>query len=129
MSDDEALNDLAVRTRQLEAHLVRSPEYLLKVGRTAKMFAAVLVAALVIFFGEEFLYVSEPKPSSSMVLGSIDLTLLVILTSGVLLVRTRRCRHKLNKNWLNPEARKTLEALQRERTERSSPDAPAGRTT
>jgi len=129
MSDDEALNDLAVRTRQLEAHLVRSPEYLSKVGRTTKMFAAVLVAALVIFFGEELLYVREPKADASMVLGSIDLTLLVIVTSGVLLVRTWRCRSRLNKSWLNPDARKTLEALQRESTERSPPGAPAGRTT
>ena len=128
MFDDEALNDLAVRTRQLEAHLVRSPEYVAKVGRTAKMFAAVLVLALVIFFGEELLYVREPKPEASVVLGSIDLTLLVIVTSGVLLVRTWRCRRRLNKNWLSPETRKTLEALQRERTGRSSPSAPAGRT-
>jgi hypothetical protein len=123
MSDDEALNDLAVRMRQLEAHLVRSPEYVAKVGRTARMFAAVLALALVIFFGEELLYVREPRPEASVVLGSID------LTRVVLLVRTWRCRRRLNKNWLSPDARKTLEALQRERTERSSPGAPAGRTT
>jgi hypothetical protein len=125
MSDDEALHDLAVRARQLEAHLLRSPEYLLKVRRKAAWLALVFGAAILLFFGEEIFYLREPKPNSTFVLGSIDFTLVIILTSGVLLIRTRGFRHRLNESWLNPEAKKTLDALRRERTERNSPASSA----
>jgi hypothetical protein len=120
MFDDEALNDLAVRTRQLEVHLVRSPEYVSKVSRKATWLAVVLGLAFVFFVGEEIVYLDEPKPRSTFVMGSIDATLLIVLTSGVMLVRTRGCRHRLNESWLSPDARKTLEALRREQTKRAT---------
>jgi hypothetical protein len=129
MFDDEALNDLAVRTRQLEAHLVRSPEYVSRVGRKIKWLAVVLGLAVVLFIGEEIAYLDEPKPGSTLVLGSIDATLLVIVISAVLLARARGCRHRLNENWLNPDARKTLETLREEQTIRAATTPAANGTT
>jgi len=129
MSDDEALHDLAVRARQLEAHLLRSPEYLLKVGRQAKWLGGALFVILVLLVAEEFFYLRESKSASSFVLGSIDVTLFAAFTTGVLLIRTHRCRRHLNERWLNPEAKKTLDALRRERMERDSPASSAHGTT
>jgi hypothetical protein len=115
--DDEALKDLAVRMRQLEAHLLRSPEYLARASRKVKWLLILLGVAVVLFFFEGIFCLREARPASPVVLGSIDVTSFVAIVSCVLILRARRCFRHLNEKWLHSEARKTLETLRQQRAE------------
>ena len=54
MAEDETLQDLATRRQQLEAHLLRSPEYLFKADQDLKRQVSMLylaIALLLLFQG------------------------------------------------------------------------------
>jgi hypothetical protein len=124
---DEALNDLAVRTRQLEAHLLRSPEYLFKADQDLKRQVVILylaIALLLLFEG--FFVIREAHSMPGWLLALIIFTSVLAIVNCALLIRTKRCLHRLNEGWLNPEAQKTLEALRREHADMQSRASPAG---
>ena len=116
MSDeDEALHDLTIRTRQLERHLLRSPEYLFKADQGLKRQVAMLylaIALLLVFEG--FFVLLEARHMPPVLLALIIFTSLLAIVNCVLLIRTKQCLHRLNEGWLTPEAKKTLVALRRE---------------
>jgi hypothetical protein len=126
---DEALNDLAVRTRQLEAHLLRSPEYLFKADQDLKRQVVILylaIALLLLFEG--FFVIREAHKMPDWLLVLIIFTSVLAIVNCALLIRTKRCLHRLNEGWLNPEAQKALEALRREHADMQSRAAPASGT-
>jgi hypothetical protein len=122
--DDEALKDLAVRLRQLEAHLLCSPEYLARAGRKVAWLAALLGVAVVLFLFEGIFCLRGTRPEPPVVLGSIDVTTCVVIASCVLIIRAKRCFRHLNETWLSSEAKKTLETLRREQAELKSRTSP-----
>ena len=112
---DRALADLALRTRQLEKHLLRSPEYLSKASRDLKRQVAMLylaIALLLVFQG--FFVLREARHMPDGLLALIVFTSALAIVNCVLLIRTKRCLHRLNDGWLDPDARRTLEGLRRE---------------
>jgi MFS superfamily sulfate permease-like transporter len=118
---DEALNDLAVRTRQLEAHLLRSPEYLFKADQDLKRQVVILYLAIaLLFLFQGFFVIREAHRMPDWLLALIIFTSVLAILNCALLIRTKRYLHRLNEGWLNPEAQKTLEALRREHEEMRS---------
>jgi hypothetical protein len=111
----DPLADLALRERQLEAHLLRSHEYQGKAARRTALLALILAATIFLTLGEAIIYSREPRPKSEVVLGSIDLTGLVAVIAVYLLFRTRGCLRRLNERWITPEAKKALKSLRQER--------------
>jgi hypothetical protein len=116
MSDDEALKDLAVRTRQLEAHLLRSPEYLSRISRKVKWLVLGLLVAVILFFFE-LIDFEKTHVMSLGLLGTIAGTDAFAMADCALLIRTKRCLRRLNERWLHPDAKKTLESLRQQRVE------------
>ena len=121
---DKTLDDLAVRTRQLETHLLRSPEYLSKAGRDLKRQVVVLYLAIALLLLFEGVFVlREARHMPAWLLALIVFTSALAIANCVLLIRTKRYLHRLNDGWLDPHARQTLEALRHEldrlRAERS----------
>ena len=132
---DETLDDLNVRTRQLETHLLRSPEYLSKADRDLKRQLVVLylaIALLLLFEGVFVLREARHMPDGLLAL--IIFTSALAIANCCLLIHTKRCLHRLNEGWLDPHARRTLEGLRRELAELKqqrtvngrSPNASAG---
>ena len=116
---DETLNDLAVRRRQLETHLLHSPEYLSKAGQDLKRQVTVLYLAIaLLLFFEGVFVLREARHMPAGLLALIVFTSALAIVNCVLLIRTKRHLHRLNEGWLDPDARRTLEALRRELDER-----------
>jgi hypothetical protein len=116
MSTVDPLDDLTIRQRQLETHLLRSPEYLHKADQDLKRQVAILylaIALLLLFQGIFVLREAGMMPGSLLAL--IVLTATLAIVNCVLLIRTKRYLHRLNEGWLDPHARHTLENLKRER--------------
>ena len=121
MPDDETLHDLSVRTYQLETHLLQSPEYRFKADQDLKRQVTMLYLAIaLLFIFEGFFIGKEAGHMPSWLLALIIFTSLLAIVNCVLLIRTKHCLHRLNAGWLNPEAKKALEALRREQTDRQS---------
>jgi hypothetical protein len=126
MSDDEALNDLAVRTRQLEAHLLRSPEYLLRISRKVKWLVLGLLMAVILFFFE-IIDFEKTHVMSLGLLGMIGGTDAFAIADCAVLIRTKQCLRRLNERWIHPDAKTTLESLRQQQADmRSRGSAPSG---
>ncbi len=125
MPEADPIADLAVRERQLRAHLLGSSEYQRRVQLQIGLWIVVLAGSLILTLGEGILDASESGPAPALVMGSIGVTSLVFILSVVLLFRSRGCRHQLNERLLDPEAKKVLQALRRERARAQAGGAPA----
>jgi hypothetical protein len=115
MSNVDPLDDLAVRQRQLEKHLLRSPEYLYKADQDLKRQVAMLylaVALLLLFQGIFVLREARTMPGGLLALIIFTSTLAIV--NCLLLIRTKRYLHRLNEGWLEPDAKRTLHALKLE---------------
>jgi Flp pilus assembly protein TadB len=119
--DDEALRDLTVRTRQLEAHLLGSPEYLARGQRGLRRQVGMLYLAIALLFVfEGFFVLLEGHHMPAWLLALIIFTSLLAIVNCVLLIHTRRCLHDLNERWLTSDVKKRLETLRREHAEMQS---------
>jgi hypothetical protein len=116
MSPEESLNDVAVRQRQLEAHILRSAEYLNQANRQLKRQISMLYLAICLLFMLEgfFIYrVNGPVSEYSIVLTIVTAVLACI--SCLLLLQTRSWMQRINDTWLNAREKEAIEALRARR--------------
>jgi hypothetical protein len=118
MSTTETLEDVAIRERQLEAHLLRSPEYLRRADQELKRQVSMLylaIALLLLFQGLFAWRTAGSIPISATVMTGI--TSLLAIVNCFLLIRTKSCLRRLNDSWLRPEERSAVRALRNQRHE------------
>jgi Na+-translocating ferredoxin:NAD+ oxidoreductase RnfD subunit len=112
----EPLDDAAIRARQLETHLLHSPEYLHRADQELKRQVSLLylaVALLLLFQGLFSWRAAGQIPFGLLLLTGVTSILAVV--NCLLLIRTKSCLRKLNAAWLKPEERMALEALRKGR--------------
>jgi hypothetical protein len=116
MSIEESLQDVAVRERQLQAHILRSTEYRKRVDRDLKRLVSMLYLAisLLLLFQGLFTYQTfAHAPVNRFVLIGI-ISFLGVLNC-FLLIQTKSWLHRLNEDWLAPQEKNALEALKSQR--------------
>src|SRR5712672_1492657 len=104
MSFEDSLQDVAIRERQLEAHILRSTEYLSHADRTLKRQVTMLylaIALLLVFQGLFAFQVTGKLPLSVVFLTSV--TSLLAIINCLLLIQTKTWLNRLNQAWLKPE--------------------------
>ena len=109
---DRPPDDAAIRARQLETHLLRSPEYLHRADQELKRQVSLLylaVALLLVFQGLFSWRAAGQIPFGLLLLTGVTSILAVV--NCLLLIRTKNWLRKLNAAWLKPEERSALEAL------------------
>ena len=112
------LEDVKIRERQLEAHLLHSPEYVERVNNTLKRQVTTLYLAIALMFLFQGLFIlrgSGDLPFSAMVLTAITSFLAII--NCLMLIRTKSFLQRLNDAWLRPEEKSLVEELRHQRTE------------
>jgi hypothetical protein len=115
---------VSIRARQLETHLLRSPEYLRRADQELKRQVTLLylaVALLLVFQGLFAWRTVEQIPLALLLLTGV--TSLLAILNCLLLIRTKNCLRNLNAAWLKPEERTALEALRNRRG--GAPNEPA----
>lgn len=118
MSAEESLHDVMIRERQLEAHILRSTEYLKCADQELKRQVVMLylaIALLLLFQGLFTLHTVGQMPFSNLALTCITSFLAII--NCLLLIRTKTCLHRLNKAWLAPQEKFAFETLNSQRHE------------
>jgi hypothetical protein len=118
MSADESLQDVSIRERQLEAHILQSAEYLKCADRDLKRQVSMLylaVALLLIFQGVFTLRTAGQLPLSITIL--IAVTSLLAIVNCLLLIQTKAGLRRLNEAWLAPQEKSALDALRLRRHE------------
>jgi hypothetical protein len=118
MSANETLEDVAIRERQLEAHLLRSPEYLRRADQELKRQVSMLylaIALLLVFQGFFAWKTVGAIPLGAEIMTGI--TSLLAIANCILLIRTKSCLRRLNDAWLRPEERTAIQALRDQRDE------------
>ncbi|MCE0523611.1 MAG: hypothetical protein LV480_11950 [Methylacidiphilales bacterium] len=118
MSAEETLHDVSVRVQQLEAYILRSPEYLKKADQELKRQVTMLylaIALLLVFQGLFTLRVTGSLPVSGIILMSV--TSILAIVNCLLLIQTKTWFHRLNESWLGPQEKIALTALQSQRKE------------
>jgi hypothetical protein len=126
MSAEETLHDVAIREQQLEAFILRSPEYLKRADRELKRQVTMLylaIALLLTFQGFFTLKVLGVLPFSEMLLVSVTSVLAIV--NCLLLIRTKTWLHRLNEAWLGPQEKVAITSLRQQRKEILSRLAPA----
>lgn len=118
MSVHESLHDMAIRERQLEAHILRSAEYLKCADQNLKRQVSMLYLAIALLLLFQVLFsfraVNE-IPHSAIVLVSVTSVLAIV--NCLLLIRTKTWLQRLNEAWLDPRQKIALEALKNQRQE------------
>lgn len=118
MSFEDSLQDVAIRERQLEAHILRSTEYLRQADRTLKRQVATLylaIALLLVFQGLFAFQVTGKIPLSMVFLTSVTSFLAII--NCLLLIQTKTWLNRLNQAWLKPEEKIAIDVLRLQRHE------------
>jgi Na+-translocating ferredoxin:NAD+ oxidoreductase RnfD subunit len=112
----ESLDDVAIRERQLQQHLLRSPEYLRRADQELKRQVTLLylAIALLLLFQGLFAWRTAGQIPIALLLLTIATALLAVVNC-VLLIRTKNCLRRLNDAWLKPEERSALETLRSRR--------------
>src|SRR5271156_4182337 len=109
MSAEESLHDVAIRVQQLEAYILRSPEYLQKADQELKRQVTMLylaIALLLVFQGLFTLRAAGHLPMSGMMLMSV--TSILAIVNCLLLIHTKTWLHRLNEAWLGPQEKLAL---------------------
>jgi hypothetical protein len=116
-SDTISLEDVMIRERQLEAHLLHSPEYLRCANRELKRQVSMLYLAIVLLFVFQGLFAWKAGhiPVSEVVM--ISVTSFLAIINCLLLIRTKACLRRLNDAWLRPEQKTAVYALRLQRSE------------
>jgi len=118
MALNETLEDVAIRERQLEAHLLRSPEYLRRADQELKRQVSMLylaIALLLVFQGLFAWRTVGQIPVFATALTAV--TSLLAIFNCLLLIRTKSCLRRLNDAWLRPEEKTAVMALRNQRDE------------
>jgi hypothetical protein len=118
MSAEESLHDVTIRVQQLEAYILRSPEYLKRADQELKRQVTMLylaIALLLVFQGLFSLRAAENFPVGGVILMSI--TSFLAIVNCLLLIHTKTWLHRLNEAWLGPQEKVALKALRYQRTE------------
>jgi hypothetical protein len=118
MSAEETLHDVTIRVQQLEAYILRSPEYLKRADQELKRQVTMLylaIALLLVFQGLFTLRATGYLPLSGMTLMSI--TSFLAIVNCLLLIHTKTWLHRLNENWLGPQEKVALTSLRYQRKE------------
>jgi hypothetical protein len=120
-----ALDDVAIRARQLETLLLRSPEYLRRADQELKRQVTLLylAIALLLLFQGLFTWRSAGQIPLGLLLLTLVTSILAIVNC-LLLIRTKNCLRRLNEGWLRPEERSALEMLRQRRSTMASPSDP-----
>jgi hypothetical protein len=114
----ESLEDVTIRERQLEAHLLRSPEYLRQADRELKRQVSMLylaIALLIVFQGLFTWGASAAIPVTAIALTTV--TSILAIFNCLLLIRTKTFLRRLNDSWLKPEEKSAVYALRNQRHE------------
>jgi hypothetical protein len=109
---------MAIRERQLEAHILRSAEYLKCADQNLKrqVFILYLAIALLLLFQVLFSFRAVDEiPHSAIVL--VGVTSLLAIVNCLLLIRTKTWLQRLNEAWLDPRQKAALETLKNQRQE------------
>jgi len=118
MSVNESLQDVAVRERQLEEHILRSTEYLFRADQNLKRLVSTLYLAIALLLLFQVLFtfrtVDEIPHSASLLMA---VTSLLAIANCVLLIQTKQWLQRLNAAWLDPQQRVALDSLKNERQE------------
>jgi hypothetical protein len=118
MSAEESLHDVTIRVQQLEAYILRSPEYIKRADQELKRQVTMLylaIALLLVFQGLFTLRAAGHLPMSGMILMSV--TSFLAIVNCLLLIHTKTWLHRLNEAWLGPQEKVALKALRFQRTE------------
>ncbi len=118
MSAEETLHDVTIRVQQLEAYMLRSPEYLRRADQELKRQVAMLylAIALLLVFQGFFTYGAKGNlPIAGVILVSVTSVLAIV--NCLLLIRTKTWMHRLNDAWLGPQERIALTSLRYQRRE------------
>jgi len=118
MSAEETLHDVTIRVQQLEAYILRSPEYLLRADQELKRQVTMLylaIALLLVFQGLFTLRAAGHLPISGMILMSV--TSILAIVNCLLLIHTKTWLHRLNEAWLGPQEKVALKSLRYQRQE------------
>jgi len=115
---EESLQDVKIREQQLEAHILRSPEYLKRADQELKRQVTMLylaIALLLVFQGLFTFRAAGELPVGGVILMSI--TSFLAIVNCLLLIQTKTWLHRLNEAWLGPQEKVALNALRSQRTE------------
>jgi len=118
MSAEETLHDVDIREQQLEAFILRSPEYIKRADQELKRQVTILylaIALLLVFQGFFPLKVLGVLPISEMLLISVTSVLAII--NCLLIIRTKTWLHRLNEAWLGPQEKAAITTLRAQREE------------
>ncbi len=118
MSLEESLHDVAIRERQLEAHILSSAEYRHRADQDLKRLVSMLYLAIALLFVIQGLFTYESIarwPMNGIIL--ITVTSFLGVLNCILLIKTKAWQHRLNEAWLAPQEKSALEALKSQRHE------------
>ena len=118
MSAEETLHDVTIREQQLEAFILRSPEYLKRADIELKRQVTILylaIALLLVFQGFFTLKALGVLPFSEMLLVSV--TSILAIVNCLLLIKTKTWLNRLNEAWLGPQEKVAIGSLRQQRTE------------
>jgi len=118
MSAEETLHDVSIRVQQLEAYILRSPEYLKKADQELKRQVTMLylaIALLLVFQGLFTLRAAGGLPLSGVLLMSV--TSILAIVNCLLLIHTKTWLHRLNETWLGPQEKIALKSLRNQQQE------------
>ncbi len=118
MSAEETLHDVEIREQQLQAYLLRSPEYLRRADQELKRQVTMLylaIALLLVFQGLFTFREAGTLPFSGMIL--ISVTSILAIVNCLLLIQTKTWLRRLNEAWLNPQEKIAISTLRVQREE------------
>ncbi|HEV3272298.1 MAG TPA: hypothetical protein VGZ93_08980 [Candidatus Methylacidiphilales bacterium] len=118
MSAEETLHDVTIRVQQLEAYILRSPEYLKRADQELKRQVTMLylaIALLLVFQGLFTFRATGYLPVGGVALMSI--TSFLAIVNCLLLIHTKTWLHRLNEKWLGPQEKIALTSLRYQRNE------------
>jgi hypothetical protein len=112
MSAEESLHDVTIRVQQLEAYILRSPEYLQRADQELKRQVTMLylaIALLLVFQGLFTLRAAGHLPLAGVILMSF--TSFLAIVNCLLLIQTKTWLRRLNETWLGPQEKVALTTL------------------
>lgn len=118
MSFNESLEDVAIRERQLEAHILRSSEYRKRAYRDLKRLVLMLYLAVALLALLQVLFTVRTMEEIS--LNGIIMSSIICFLGAMnclLLINTKKWFHHLNEAWLGPQERIALDTLKSQRHE------------
>ena len=118
MSAEETLHDVKIREQQLEAFILRSPEYLKRADQELKRQVTMLylaIALLLVFQGLFTFREAGALPLSGMLL--ISVTSILAIVNCLLLIKTKTWLRRLNEAWLGPQEKVAITSIRFQRQE------------